>query len=230
MKSTLLPLEGLLMISGTGSERSMEVLCFGDSNTWGYNPADGSRYDRKTRWPCVMASDLGSGWHIVEEGLSGRTTVFEDEIEAHRRGLDAIVMLLETHWPLDLVIIMLGTNDLKCRFGVVPRDISLGWARIIKTIRERSLWFAGKAPEILLVSPPPVREVSTLNESFAGAPEKSTRFAETGRRVAQEVGCLFFDAGSTVSSSPVDGIHLSAESQIRLGHSLAEQVRGWAPR
>ena len=173
-----------------------------------------------------MQAELGHGWHIVEEGLSGRTTVFEDEIEAGRRGISAITMLMESHSPLDLVIIMLGTNDLKARFGATARDIGLGWLRIAKTIRERCLWFTSPNPRILLVAPPPVLDTPNLVESFTGAPEKSARFALLGKTIASANDLLFFDAGSVVSSSEVDGIHLSPESHIILGKELARFIVG----
>lgn len=205
-----------------------EILCFGDSNTWGFDPSDGKRYGRSVRWPCVAQAALGQGWHLIEEGLNGRTTVFEDEIEAGRRGLSSLVMLLETHMPLDLVVIMLGTNDLKTRYGAAPRDIGLGWARLSKAVRERCLWFPYPAPQILLAVPPPVLSCPALSESFAGAVEKSARFAETGRQVAKENRLLFFDCGSVVKSSPIDGIHLSPESQIALGLAMASYLHAWA--
>jgi lysophospholipase L1-like esterase len=173
-----------------------------------------------------MQAELGRGWYVIEEGLSGRTTVFEDEIEAGRRGLSAITMLLESHSPLDLIILMLGTNDVKTRFGATPRDIGLGWLRIVKTIRERCLWLPSPCPRILLVSPPPVLDSASLVESFAGAPEKSAAFASVGKKIAIDNDLLFFDAGSVVASSTLDGIHLSSESHIILGKELARFIAG----
>jgi lysophospholipase L1-like esterase len=205
-----------------------EILCFGDSNTWGFNPIDATRYDREIRWPCAAQAALGEGWRLVEEGLNGRTTVFEDEIEAGRRGLSSIVMLLETHMPLDLVILMLGTNDTKVRYGATVRDIGLGWLKLAKAIRERCLWFPYPAPEILLAVPPPVLDCPNLTESFKGAPEKSSRFAQAGRQIAEANGMLFFDCGTVVQSSPIDGIHLSPESHKALGLAMADFLRDWA--
>ncbi|TXT49909.1 MAG: arylesterase protein [Spirochaetes bacterium] len=202
-----------------------EILCFGDSNTWGFNPIDATRYTREARWPGVAQAALGEGWRMIEEGLNGRTTVFEDEIEPGRRGFSSIIMLLETHMPLDLVILMLGTNDTKTRYGATVRDISLGWLKLAKAIRERCLWFPYPPPKILLAVPPPVLDCPNLTESFEGAPEKSAHFAEVGRQIAEANDLLFFDCGTVIQSSPVDGIHLSPESHKALGLAMAGFLR-----
>ena len=95
----------------------MNILCFGDSNTWGYKPDKTGRFDENTRWTALLQKKLGPEYHIIEEGLCGRTTVFQDELRESRRGLDMIGVTVEMHNPLDLVIIMLGTNDCKTRYG-----------------------------------------------------------------------------------------------------------------
>ena len=88
----------------------MNILCFGDSNTWGYKPDKTGRFDENTRWTALLQKKLGPAYHIIEEGLCGRTTIFHDELREGRRGLDMIGVTVEMHDPLDLVIIMLGTN------------------------------------------------------------------------------------------------------------------------
>ena len=102
----------------------MNILCFGDSNTWGYKPDKTGRFDENTRWTALLQKKLGPEYHIIEEGLCGRTTVFQDELREGRRGLDLIGVTVEMHNPIDLMIIMLGTNDLKNRFNVHPHDIA----------------------------------------------------------------------------------------------------------
>ena len=94
------------------------ILCFGDSNTWGYDPATGERFDEQTRWTGVLQAALGGDYTVIEEGLNGRTTVWDDPIEGHKNGHEYLVPCLETHRPLDLVVLMLGTNDLKRRFSL----------------------------------------------------------------------------------------------------------------
>lgn len=196
------------------------LLCFGDSNTWGYNPAGGTRYERISRWPGILSSLLGPSWNVIEEGLNGRTTVFSDPLQKHRRGIDALEMLLETHAPLDAVIIMLGTNDAKARFSATPFDIAMGWNMLAMAVKNSSAGHEEKAPQLLLVCPPPILNIAGLTETFSGAPAKSLRFAELCRNVAVELGCYFLDAGTIITADPSDGIHLSAESHKKLAHAI----------
>ena len=94
------------------------ILCYGDSNTWGYDPVNACRYDRNIRWPGVLQKELGQAYYVKEEGLCGRTTVWDDPVEGHKNGLKQLTPILHSHCPLDLVVIMLGTNDLKMRYSV----------------------------------------------------------------------------------------------------------------
>lgn len=171
-----------------------------------------------------MEAELGPGWRVVEEGLNGRTTAFEDQIRADRRGLSCLPMLLDTHSPLDLVIVMLGTNDAKARIHVPVIDIGLGWARIAETVLRGFQYADGKIPQLLLAAPPAILPCPGLTETFEGSVEKSMRFAEILRGVAAQFGCHFFDSGEVVQSSPIDGIHLSPESQVLLGKAMASQA------
>jgi len=168
-----------------------------------------------------METELGSGWRVIEEGLNGRTTVFEDQVRTDRRGLSYLPMLLDTHSPLSLVIAMLGTNDTKTRFHVPVSDIGLGWARIADTVLRGYAYTEGRTPELLLVAPPVILPSPNLTETFEGAVEKSLRFAEILSDIARQFGCHFFDSGTVVQSSPIDGIHLSPESHITLAKAMA---------
>ena len=112
------------------------ILCFGDSNTWGFPPDCGARYDRKTRWPGVLQDALGDACYVIEEGLPGRNTVWDDPVEGGKNGLKQLVPIIHSHMPLDLVIIMLGTNDFKNRFSVSPLDISWSIGRLVKAVRD----------------------------------------------------------------------------------------------
>ena len=103
-----------------------KILCYGDSNTWGYNPHTELRYPRAVRWTGVLQRGLGPAYHVIEEGLNGRTTVWDDPIEGYKSGKEYLVPCLETHKPMDLVVIMLGTNDLKHRFSLTAFDIATG--------------------------------------------------------------------------------------------------------
>jgi lysophospholipase L1-like esterase len=207
------------------------ILCYGDSNTWGYNPSTGGRYPRDARWPGVLRKELGEGYLVIEEGLNGRTTVWDDPIEGYKNGKTYIIPCLETHKPLDFVIIMLGTNDLKMRFSVSAYDIASGAGVLVQTVQKSETGPGGSAPQVLLLAPPPVafgRAASALTgfaEMFKGAEKKSRRFAEHYARVAQERGCVFLDAGQVIVSSDLDGIHLEASEHKKLGGAVAAKVR-----
>ena len=131
----------------------MNILCFGDSNTWGYKPDKSGRYDENIRWTGLLQKKLGSGYHIIEEGLCGRTTVFQDELREGRRGLDLIGVTVEMHNPIDLMIIMLGTNDTKERFNASPACIGIGMERLAMKAETVAAWRGGK-PKLLIVAPP----------------------------------------------------------------------------
>ncbi|HUX38542.1 MAG TPA: SGNH/GDSL hydrolase family protein [Rectinemataceae bacterium] len=200
------------------------ILCFGDSNTWGYDPEAGSRFPLERRWPSVMASRLGPGYLAIAEGLGGRTTVWDDPVEVDKNGARHLPSCLESHKPLDLVIIMLGTNDLKLRFGAGPLDIASGAQRLARMVLASGTGPVGAAPAVLLVGPPPILEVGPLAEMFAGGAAKSARLAQFFTIKAEELGLPLLLAGDYLASSPLDGIHFSAEGQRALGEAIAAWV------
>lgn len=202
------------------------VLCYGDSNTWGYNPSTGGRYPRDVRWPGVLRKELGDGYLVIEEGLNGRTTVWDDPIEGYKNGKTFLVPCLETHKPLDLVIILLGTNDLKMRFSVSAYDIANGAGVLVQIAQKSETGRGGGAPQVLLLAPPPVAKLTGFAEMFEGAEHKSERFAEHYARVAEERGCAFLDTGQVIVSSDLDGIHLEAIDHEKLGVAVAAKMRG----
>ncbi|PID55503.1 hydrolase [candidate division KSB3 bacterium] len=202
-----------------------EILCFGDSNTWGYRPENAQRYDRKTRWTGVLQKALGKGFFVMEEGLNGRTTVWDDPVEEGKNGSRQLLPCLESHKPLSLVILMLGTNDLKDRYSVPAIDIANSIGRLIEIIKKSNTGEGGKAPAILLLAPPPLGEISTSNESFAHGKAKSAKLGLYYENIACEKGCHFFNTASIIESSPVDGVHLSEKSHQILGTRLAEIVK-----
>lgn len=206
------------------------VLCFGDSNTHGTMPmrhlGDRRRYDAAARWPGVMAAALGPGWQVIEEGHPGRTTVHSDPIEgAHKDGLAALPVLLESHRPLDLVLIMLGTNDLKARFSVPAVDIALGVDRLAATVAASECGPDGRAPALMLVAPVPIVETGFLAGMFAGGAAKAAALAGELAPLAAARGARFFDAGTVAAVDPVDGVHLSPAGHAALGAALAAEVR-----
>jgi lysophospholipase L1-like esterase len=202
-----------------------EVLCYGDSNTWGADPTTGGRFSRDDRWPGVLQKALGDEYHVIEEGLGGRTTVWEDPIEGHKHGKEYLIPCLATHSPLDLVIILLGTNDLKKRFSVSAQDIAFGAGVLVDTVNKSGSGRNWKAPKVLLLVPPPLEKLTDLNEMFEGGREKSQRFSEHFRNVAKIYGCELFDTSTVIKSSDIDGIHLEKEAHKQLGESVAKIVK-----
>jgi lysophospholipase L1-like esterase len=209
------------------------VLCFGDSNTYGQIPGKGplDRFGPKERWPGVLRQVLGPNWHVIEEGLSGRTTVRDDPIEgAHKNGRSYLRPCLQSHTPLDLVIVMLGTNDLKVRFGAPASEVAMAVSVLVHDIREFATRQDGSQSEIMIVSPPPMlQDLKEWGPVFAGASEKSHRLALEFERIADSLECHFFDAGSVARSHEDDGVHLAADAHLALGQALAQEVEaiGW---
>jgi lysophospholipase L1-like esterase len=201
------------------------VVAFGDSNTWGYDPATGGRFPPDVRWTGVMARELGPNFSVIEEGLSGRTTVFDDPIEPRRRGADYLPPCLLSHAPLDLLVIALGCNDLKARFSASPGDSAFGAERLILLARAEPVGPQGASPGILLVAPPPLARLAAFAEMFEGATEKSRLIGARYREVAERHGVGFVDAGAFIACSPLDGIHYAPDQHAILGRAIAEGVR-----
>lgn len=209
------------------------LLLFGDSNTHGTMPMpdldfDG-RFDRDERWAGRLAKLLPD-WEVIAEGHPGRTTVHDDPVEgAHRNGLTVLPALLESHRPLDLVLVMLGTNDLKERFSVNAGDIAHSLERLVRVIRTSETGPGGGAPGVLLVAPPPILEVGCLAGMFAGGVAKSQGLAREIGAAARRAGVAFLDAGQVVQVSPVDGIHYGDEANPALAEAFAAAIRAHFP-
>jgi lysophospholipase L1-like esterase len=204
------------------------VLCYGDSNTWGaatVHRPDG-RYPTYERWPGVLRNTLGPHWLVIEEGLGGRTTVRDDPVEgADKNGLTYLTPCLRSHRPLDVVAIMLGTNDLKARFNISAWEVAEGAGLLVSTVLKAECGRNGGAPEVLLIAPPPFRpELPSHADMFAGAYEKSREFARRYKAVAERLKVRFFDAGSVIASSKVDGFHLDPEAHDVLGRAVAAEI------
>ena len=206
-----------------------EILCYGDSNTWGYIPGTGGRYAREVRWTGVLQNRLGPGFHVIEEGLNGRTTVWDDPVEGvHRNGRTYLLPCLESHMPLDLVVLFLGVNDLKRRFGVPAADIARSAGTLVELIQRSGTGSSADLP-VLLIAPAPLGRLTEYAEMLEGGTEKSRQLASRYREIAEEHGCRFLDAGEVVRSSDLDGVHLDEEQHRRLGQAVAAQVRALFP-
>ena len=212
------------------------ILCYGDSNTWGFNPRTGDRYDHKTRWPMAMAGILNRdspandpAWWVVEEGQNGRTTCREDPVEGDRSGLRQLLPILESHKPLDVVAVMLGTNDLKTRFSPVPYDIARGAQRVAIAAQESKTGPGNSAPKVIMICPPPTVASPAFRHIFGDSMELSGKLAPLYRQLAQECGAIFLDSGSCVKTSSVDGIHFDPEGQLALAKAMADIVLNLMP-
>jgi lysophospholipase L1-like esterase len=201
------------------------ILCYGDSNTWGAIPGNHrERYPRGLRWPGALQKILGENYLVFEEGLSGRTTVLEDPFEEGRSGKTFLLPCLRTHRPVDLVILMLGTNDLKARFSFTAYDIARGAGMLAGLARTSGAGPHNHAPLVLLIAPPPLGILSVYAEEFEGGTEKSQELSEYFRDRAREAGCEFLDAGAVIRSSPLDGIHFDQEEHAKLARAIAGLV------
>lgn len=204
------------------------ILCYGDSNTWGYCPVRDGRLSKDERWPGVLRHEMGEESWVIEEGLGGRTTVWNDPVEGeHKNGKTYLLPCLETHQPIDLVIILLGTNDLKRRFGLGAFDIAQGAGVLVRIVRSSSAGPGGQTPGVLLIAPPPIASLAGVRFAgmFEGAEEKSRHLSHEFRQVAAEVGCALLDAAEIVVSSPLDAIHLEGPEHAKLGCAIAARIR-----
>ncbi|MET0900037.1 MAG: SGNH/GDSL hydrolase family protein [Mycobacterium sp.] len=209
------------------------ILCFGDSLTWGWVPVEEGvptlRYPRDVRWTGVLASQLGDGYEVVEEGLSARTTTADDPTDPRLNGSTYLPACLASHLPLDLVILMLGTNDTKVNLGRTPFDIASGMG-VLATQVLTSAGGVGTgypAPQVLIVAPPPLAPMPHpwFDLVFEGGHAKTAELARVYSALASFMKVPFFDAGSVISTDGVDGIHFTEENNLDLGVALAEQVR-----
>ena len=198
------------------------MLCFGDSNTYGYDPARDGRYGDDERYPMVLQDLLGDGWSVVEEGLPGRTAVFDAPITEGMNGLRVLPPIRMRHAPLDTVTIMLGTNDVKERFGANAACIGAGMERLLLKVKSVDCW-GGKAPNILVVAPPCIKDGFHDAVMGAGCVEKSRGVAEQLRIVAERQGVHFMDAAEC-EFNEVDFMHLTCKGHARLAELLTAEV------
>ena len=223
----------LTSLSAAAAEGEKEILVFGDSLTWGWTPVEPItptvRHPYEARWTTALDEALGAGYEVIVDGLSGRTTNIDDPFDPKLNGSEYLPAALAAHEPVDLVVILLGTNDTKAYLERSPFEIGLGAGELINTAQEGPGWdwTDYEAPEVLLISPPPLGEKIDPGaaEAFAGAREKSERLPTVYAAIAEAAGEHFFDAGSVVSTDGVDGIHFTAGTNATLGAAVAEEVR-----
>lgn len=208
------------------------IMCYGDSNTHGFNPANGLRYPRHVRWPGVLSDLLGKDYHVIEEGCNGRTTIYTDPLEPWKNGKFYLKPCLNTHKPIDLVILMLGSNDLKKFFTNGAAQAADGAGQLVDEILEFLEEKQGYRPQILLVSPieiGPAEKKSFFKGQFdVTAIDRSKEFPKEYARVAAEKGVLFFNAAEYAKASDIDGLHMMPEEHRKLAeafyHVITEEI------
>lgn len=205
--------------------KKIRVLCYGDSNTFGYIPGRGGRYNRHTRWPGRLQELLGSEYQVIEEGLCGRTTAFEDMTEPGRNGLDRVREAVERSLPLDVLVIMLGSNDCKAQFGASAQEIAGGLEQVAAQAR------GGKASgfRVLLVAPAAMTD-RVMHSGFGSEFDQrsikvSKELAEAYEALAGKCGCDFLDGSKVTQVSEIDGLHLDAEGHGRLAEAVVKYLQ-----
>lgn len=230
----------LLAAPGANAETPPRVLVFGDSNSWGWIASPQAfpvqRLDDAQRWPGVLGQALNGQATVQVDALSGRT-VDVDYPEAMAgfpgplfNGSRSLAEALAREAPVDLLVLMLGTNDLRADLGRSPQDIAQGLAGLVRQAAQfgSGVLTTYAAPRVLLVVPPPLGDVSAtpMGAFFAGMQAKSRALAPAVRQLAQDSPVAVFDAAdATGPIAGVDGVHLTAEQHQRLGHALAPVLR-----
>jgi lysophospholipase L1-like esterase len=201
------------------------ILCFGDSNTWGFVPELGTRFPLDIRWPGALQHELGADYRVVEEGLSGRTTVLDNPLVPYRSGRDYLIPCLQSHRPLDLVVIFLGTNDLSDRYGLPPLDIARGAATLAGLALRSETGPGNGAPAVLLLGLPRLGRSDALVETMSGAAAKAAELPRCFALAAEEAGVPLLDLSKVTAYSDLDGIHLEAEGHRAVALAVAVAVR-----
>lgn len=212
------------------NNNKIRIVCFGDSNTWGYNPENKKRFDDDIRWTGRLQNMLGNRYQVVECGINGRTTVFDEPFRGFRSGNLGIGYSMLESSPLDLLIISLGSNDLKY---ADPASLGRAMRQLLRTAKHSGLWnnsnnsvFRGEE-KILLISPIPLG--ADLDERFPdsvlyGKYTLSLRFAEIYRPICDEYGVEFLDAAQYAAPSETDCIHMDADGHRKLAEAIYEKV------
>jgi len=203
------------------------ILCYGDSNTWGFIAAtEAQRYPFEVRIPGIIQAALGEGYRVIEESLNGRMTMFEDPVNPDRNGLKQLPVILVSHKPLDMITIMLGTNDMKSYMHLNAADSRFGVAATVDLIRNSDCGTANSGPKILVIAPPAIIDTPSGYAHLSDdAIKNSGEFARFYADVAKEKECLFLDAAAVVDTPRTDGVHIDEQGHLKLGQAMAEIIK-----
>lgn len=200
------------------------ILCFGDSNTYGYIPDGSGRYDEDIRWTGIISRSLGEDYIVLEEGLCGRTTIFEDDVREGLKGLDSVESVIKKHNPVDLFIIMLGTNDCKSKYNATPDIIAGGVEKVINKALEAS----SSNVKVLVISPILLGEGvggEDYDPEFCENSEKvCAKLAGKYKALAVENNFYFLDASEYATASPIDREHLDASGHSSLAEGILHRI------
>ena len=208
----------------------IRILCYGDSNTWGYiSGTDHKRYGSNERWTKLLAKKLGDKFEVIEEGLNGRTLTSNDNKinKEGRNGFEYLLPCLDTHNPIDVVIIMLGSNELKAEYNRTAEQIGeIFEEKFVKTILYRKIELEHKSPKLIIIAPAEVNEhveYRSEEKKFLGAEEKSKKFNSIYKNIAEKNNCYFIS--NEELKTGIDGLHLTIESHRRLAELLVEKIK-----
>jgi lysophospholipase L1-like esterase len=201
------------------------VVCFGDSNTWGAVPGTGARYPYELRWTTVLQRDLGQDYLVIPEGLSGRTAIWDSPYDEHLNGRPYLLPCLRSHAPVDVVAIMLGTNDVMMRLDLTVEEVVSGVATLVGIARSSLTGPDWTVPRILVIAPPPVIAQEGWDDADKCRAGRSQQFGRAFRLLAEGFGCGFIDAGAFIQSSSGEGVHFDQAALEPLGHAVADGVR-----
>lgn len=212
----------------TGFCRTMEengkiktVLCYGDSNTWGYMPETDGRFPWEVRWPGILQRRLGESYRVIENGICGRTTQFDSFREKFVNGYTGAEECVLMNTPLDMVIVMLGTNDCKDFYGAEPEEIGQGLENVGKL-------FSQSGADVCILSPPPLKGIDRSpfrNEFGNEAEEKSRKLSGIFREVSERNHWEFMDTAFIIETGTFDGIHMTKEAHRKLGYEAVAWIK-----
>ena len=211
--------------------KAKRILCYGESNVWGRIPGDDNtvRYQINERWTGILQNLLGNGYEVIEEGLNGRTTNLESPHKAGKNGAKYLFSCLETHKPLDLIILSLGKNDLKAKYNTTPESICDGIEACLQIIYEEGKTISGETPKIILVSPCIIQEKERLRFGkkeidFLGAKGKSEKLGKMYLKIVEKHNIDFLDLAQYVKVSEIDGVHLDENEHRKIAGIMYEKV------